>query len=195
MISSFNKNIILGAYDVKNKEIAKNFGVILKNGNKLKGFEEKPKNPSSTLVSTGVYIFPKKSLSYIQEFAKKKPDDIGGIFEYLIKKNISVDIFNIKDQWFDIGSFTSYLNAHAYIQKNKKKIGNDSFLEKSKLNNSVTISKNCCIIDSEITNSLIFPNTYIKNSEIKDCIIDSNCTIENVSLNKQIIRHNSCIYK
>ena len=67
MISFFNKinGITVGIYDLKDWEQAKNFGVFEVKNNKLISFEEKPQNPKSTIISTGVYLFPKKDLKKI----------------------------------------------------------------------------------------------------------------------------------
>ena len=118
-IHSYNKNPLLAVYDIQEKKLAKSFGVVISHdGKTVHDFEEKPENPSSTLVSTGAYIFPKKNLQDICDYAKIHNDNLGGIFEYLKKKLKVISIFNFHEKWFDIGSFHGYLDAHISLEKN-----------------------------------------------------------------------------
>ena len=70
VIDYFNKHRkpTIAFYDIGSKEEAKRFGVAKLEGNKVVAFEEKPAEPQSTLVSTGIYIFPRESLSIIKEY-------------------------------------------------------------------------------------------------------------------------------
>ncbi|PJE81231.1 hypothetical protein COU58_03580, partial [Candidatus Pacearchaeota archaeon CG10_big_fil_rev_8_21_14_0_10_32_42] len=52
------------------REQAKNFGVVEIVDDKILSFEEKPENPKSNLVSTGLYIFTKEDLKEIKEYMK-----------------------------------------------------------------------------------------------------------------------------
>ncbi|MEK6898134.1 MAG: nucleotidyltransferase family protein [Nanoarchaeota archaeon] len=101
---------IVGVYDLKNKENAKKFGVInVDDNNKIISFEEKPENPKSTLISTGIYLFTKKDLKKIQEYMKtENPKDGPG---YLIRHLISheeIFAFKLEGKWYDIGSKETY---------------------------------------------------------------------------------------
>src|SRR3989344_4753976 len=61
--SNERKATAVALYDVKNLEEAKRFGVVsIDKKRKITAFEEKPKNPKSSLVSTGCYVFRKEDL-------------------------------------------------------------------------------------------------------------------------------------
>src|SRR3989338_949502 len=60
----------VGVYDLKNKEEVKHLGVLEIKNQKLISFEEKPQNPKSTIVSTGIYLFPKKEIKTINDYMK-----------------------------------------------------------------------------------------------------------------------------
>ena len=92
-ISSFKDKPLIACYDIKDKQKAKMFWVVVsKDGKKVDAFEEKPLNPSSTLVWTCCYIFPKNNLKDIIVYAKEKSDDAWWIFEYLKKSGLIFDL-------------------------------------------------------------------------------------------------------
>ena len=155
---------------------------------------EKPLNPSSTLVSTWCYIFSKMNLKDIQFYAKKKNDDLWGIFEYIKWKWEVIDIFSFEQLWFDIWSFDWYMSAHKVLQSWRFICDGVSFRD-STANDKVYIWKWCKIENSQIKNSIILDGCIVKNSEIRDSIIDKDCIIENVNLTHKIIREESFLVK
>ncbi|MCL5440736.1 MAG: nucleotidyltransferase family protein [Candidatus Marsarchaeota archaeon] len=112
-------------HKVDSKEYAKRFGVVEVEGGKIRSFEEKPENPKSTLISTGIYIFPKEMLylfkKYIQD--KNNPDAPGFFIQWLI--NNKVEIYGIENDgmWFDIGNVEIYGEVfELYKQKGYGKV-------------------------------------------------------------------------
>ena len=58
LINRFTSNPLLAAYDIKDLDQAKKFGVVVAKDGQAVEFQEKPEQPKSTLVSTGCFIFP-----------------------------------------------------------------------------------------------------------------------------------------
>ncbi|MBN2306625.1 NDP-sugar synthase, partial [Candidatus Peregrinibacteria bacterium] len=112
MLNKFAENPLLAVYDIKDKEKAKKFGVVVQQDGKAVEFQEKPEEPKSTLVSTGCFVFPAKNLKDIVHYAREKSDDLGGIFEYLTGKGETIDVFHFEEPWVDIGSYEAYLQAN-----------------------------------------------------------------------------------
>lgn len=88
------------------------YGVgILDENKKVTDFQEKPKEPLSTLASTGCYIFPSFSVRKINDYLEQgnNPDATGYFLNWLCKQT-GVDLYGFvfKEQWCDIGSFESY---------------------------------------------------------------------------------------
>ena len=84
-------------------------------------FQEKPKEPNSTLISTGIYYFPKNKLSFIKDYVKMQDKlDAPG---YCISWIAGVDKvygFTFLEDWYDIGNIESYRKADAeYLKKEK----------------------------------------------------------------------------
>lgn len=98
---------VTALYDVKTKERAKLYGVVsIDKKNKIMSFKEKPQDPESTLISTCIYIYPRRCLYRIKEFLEEKslPDKPGSLVEWLHKKE-DVYGYSFTGEWFDIGTF------------------------------------------------------------------------------------------
>lgn len=111
LLKSFRakKEATIVVYDVHTAEDAKRLGVVELKREKIVGFEEKPQNPRSTLVSTGIYLFPKKDLSLFDEYLKegKNPDAPGHFIRWYIGQGEAHGVTCV-GRWFDIGTLDTY---------------------------------------------------------------------------------------
>jgi len=103
------KKDVIVLHDVKSLEEAKKFGVISTKDNKIISFEEKPENPKSTLVSTGIYIFSKDTVKKIKEYidSGNSTEGPGYLIPYLMKTG-DVYALPLEGEWYDIGSKETY---------------------------------------------------------------------------------------
>ncbi len=112
MIDFFkNKNsAVLGLYDIRYKEGAKNFGVVqIDVDKKIVSIEEKPENPKSSLIVTGIYCFTKEEIHYIKEYMKTNKSKEGPTYLiYDLQKKKEVYGFPFNGKWYDIGSKETY---------------------------------------------------------------------------------------
>lgn len=190
-----NTDPILAAYDIGSREEAKKFGVIVPSKtskNTIEAFEEKPENPSSQLVSTGAYIFPKQFLRDIILYSKDHADDLGGVFEYFIQKKQPVRYFSFHEQWYDIGSFPAFLQANIELMEGKNII--DPSVKKdslSRIHKNVYIEKNVSLENVSLENAIILEGTILKNMDVKNTVIGRNCSLENMDFYQKIIRDNT----
>lgn len=137
--ASKNGSTIFGV-EVDNPE---RFGVIELINNKVHSIEEKPKNPKSNIAITGLYIFDNKVIEIAKKIKPSKRNELeitDVINEYLKENELTVELLNKNDKWFDTGTPESLFEATQYIRnyqiKNNKQIGNIE--EKSYLNNNIT---------------------------------------------------------
>ena len=194
-LKAFRNRPLLAAYDIQDKKAARKFGVVVAENGVVKEFQEKPQEPKSTLVSTGCYVFPRRILPDILEYAKGHKDNLGGIFEYLLQKHETIDVFTFHEPWYDIGSFEGYLRANRellggqVIGENTAPRGRNRFL------GGVYLGDKARVEDSQIEHSVILKNCVIKNCVIRNCVIDENSNLEGIDLNRQMIRAGSVIKK
>ncbi len=115
------KEPVVVLHDIKHHELATRFGVVEIDGNeKLISFEEKPQNPSTTLIAICFYIFPKDKLGMIDEYIRKgnNPDQPGRYIEWLHRQT-QVFGFVFEGSWFDIGDHDKLAEANDFYSSKK----------------------------------------------------------------------------
>ena len=116
-IKAFKGKPVVAAFNVKNKEKAKLYGIVsMDEDKKITSFEEKPVIPRTTLAATCCYIFQKEIMKLITDYimAGNSKDAPGKFLEWLIKKN-AVYSFVFDEYWFDIGDFSSLEAARIFM--------------------------------------------------------------------------------
>ena len=192
-------------------EEASRFGIMSTNQNmQITEFEEKPKQPKSTLASMGIYIFSYPKLrQYLIEDAKnpESSNDFGkNIIPNMLNNGEKLFAYRFEGYWKDVGTIESYWETSMDLldPDNDAKLYDDSwkiFTDTASrpaqhisagavLENSI-ISEGC-IIDGTVINSIIFPDVTIgKNTRIENSIIMSGCKIcDNVIVSKSILLEN-----
>jgi len=109
--------ISIGLYDIGDVEAASKFGVCsLDAQSRVTLFQEKPKNPLSTLIATCVYYFPRQTLTLIEEYRVQSDalDAAGSYIQWLAEKN-NVYGFQFSGKWYDIGSIESLNDAQQHF--------------------------------------------------------------------------------
>jgi glucose-1-phosphate thymidylyltransferase len=120
LFSQFSKTRkpTIATYDVGSLDEAKRFGVVTLSGNKVVDFQEKPEMPKSTLISTGIYIFPKETLGKFHEYVndKNNPDAPGYFVQWMIK-NSEIDGVKYKGSWVDVGNIETYKRVFDHFEE------------------------------------------------------------------------------
>ena len=189
------------------------FGVIeVDENNFIKNFEEKPKNPTSNLVSMGIYIFKTKVLEELL-FGEDEMYDFGNdIIPQALKKNKKILNYEFNGYWRDVGTVESLYRA------NMDMLNDSNFLELNSSKNLPVFSRslnlephiilnnglvnNCVIadgsqIDGEIIHSVIAYKVIVKNNAfVKDSCLFSNVVVnEFVRLEKVIVNESVVLPK
>jgi glucose-1-phosphate thymidylyltransferase len=110
---------VLAVYDVGSlDEIKKYNSITLDAAGKITFFEEKPKNPTSTLTGIALYYYPKSSLPLIHQYIAEKnnPDQPGRLVQWLYTRT-PVYTWRVPGIWFDIGSKESLEEAGSVFSK------------------------------------------------------------------------------
>ncbi len=109
----------IGAYDIGDKKKANIYGVVEVDGKgDMTNFLEKPQDPPTSLIATGIYYFPKGKLGLIEEFLKAGDEkDAPGHFVQWLSKRQEVRCYIFKGVWYDIGDLESYRRANLSFQE------------------------------------------------------------------------------
>lgn len=107
-----NRDVII-VYDIQDKSKAARFGVLSVDANgKVIKFEEKPKQPETSLVSTALYFFTKESLKLLPDYINESKDNDGpGYFVKWLINRIDVHASIARGKWYDIGTLETYEEA------------------------------------------------------------------------------------
>jgi len=180
---------LLAAYDIGNTERARAFGTVVTDAHDtVTAFEEKPSNPRTTLVSTGCSLLPRHILPILVEHAQTHPDNVGGLFEELLKQGEIVQCFAFTEPWFDIGSFHAYMEATKELVGDNVRIAHSSTCEKTKTEGSVLIGEHCRVRNATLTNVVLFEGCTVENCELRNCIVDTGCSLQNIDLSGKMLR-------
>ena len=97
---------VLGVYDVGNLEEIKKYNAItMDDAGKISFFEEKPKQPTSTVTGIALYFYPKAALPLIHRYIAEgnNPDQPGRLVQWLYPR-LPVYTWRVPGLWYDIGS-------------------------------------------------------------------------------------------
>ena len=189
-------------------EEASRFGIMNANENyEIYEFEEKPKQPKSTLASMGIYIFTWDVLRQFllkDEADKASQNDFGkNIIPSLLNAGKRLMAYPFKGYWKDVGTVESLWQANMdMLDKNNElnihdknwKIYSVSPIMPSQYIANTAVVKNSlitegCIILGEVENSILFPGVKVgPGVKISDSVIMANTKIKaGATINKAII--------
>jgi glucose-1-phosphate thymidylyltransferase len=97
---------VVAVYDVKElEEIKKYNSMSLAPDGHITFFEEKPKNPTSTLTAIALYYYPRTTIPLIKQYMAEgnNPDQPGRLVQWLYPRT-PVYTWTVPGLWFDIGS-------------------------------------------------------------------------------------------
>ena len=189
-------------------EEASRFGIMNTDENGIiKAFEEKPKEPKSTLASMGIYIFTyeklKKYLIADAQDTKSKNDFGKNVIPAMLDSGEKLVAYRFSGYWKDVGTIHSNWEAHmdllspeneVKLFSNDWKIYTDTAARpsqyigpKAQLENSILTEG--CVVLGQLVNSIVFPGVYIgENTRIENSIIMENSVIDdNVIISKSIL--------
>ena len=117
--ASKNCPATVAVHDVGNLEAMKKYGTVtIDNKGVITNFEEKPKEPKSTLAAVALYYYSREVLPLFTTYlaAGNNPDQPGLFLQWLYSRR-PVHTFEIKGQWLDIGSKETLENADKIFGK------------------------------------------------------------------------------
>jgi glucose-1-phosphate thymidylyltransferase len=110
---------VLAVYDVGNlEEIRKYNAITVDAEGRITFFEEKSKNPASTITGIALYYYPKSMLPLIQRYIAEgnNPDQPGRLVQWLYTRT-PVYTWRVPGIWFDIGSKEALEEANRVFTK------------------------------------------------------------------------------
>ena len=210
-ITDFVKNFKNSGYDATvllcEVDNPSRFGIADIENKKILKITEKPKNPSSNLAVTGIYLLTPLIFEIIDNLKPswRNEFEITDALDNLLKQNNNISYETITDYWKDTGTPDDILHANGEIIKKILKrlgkgiedhiVGEGTIIESNvKINGIVTIGANCHISSGSSIgpNVSVGNNTTIFASSIENSIIMENCKISSTAeIKNSIIANNS----
>ncbi|MBD3263055.1 NTP transferase domain-containing protein [Candidatus Woesearchaeota archaeon] len=109
-----SKNAIAG-FDVKNPSV---YGVLIADKDKLIEIEEKPENPPSNLVNTGLYFFESEIFEKLESLNKSERNEyeLTDAITALAKESKML-VYKLNDYWIDLGKLEDIPKVEARIRE------------------------------------------------------------------------------
>jgi glucose-1-phosphate thymidylyltransferase len=110
---------VLAVYDVGNLEEIKKYNSITVDGTgRITFFEEKPKNPTSTITGIALYYYPKATVPLIKQYIAEgnNPDQPGRLVQWLYPRT-PFYTWRVPGIWYDIGSKETLEEANKIFAK------------------------------------------------------------------------------
>jgi dTDP-glucose pyrophosphorylase len=114
-----NSPATVAVHDVGDLEAMKKYGTVtIDNKGVITNFEEKPKQPKSTLAAVALYYYSRETFPLFTTYlaAGNNPDQPGLFLQWLYTRK-PVGTFEIKGRWLDIGSKETLENADKIFAK------------------------------------------------------------------------------
>jgi glucose-1-phosphate thymidylyltransferase len=116
---------VLALYDVGDLEQIKKYNSITVDGDgRITFFEEKPKNPTSTLTGIALYYYPRQTLPLISQYITEgnNPDQPGRLVQWLYPRT-PFYTWIVPGLWYDIGSKETLEEANQIFADLRSKAG------------------------------------------------------------------------
>lgn len=201
-----NADATISVFEVPIEE-ASRFGLMnTRDDDQIYEFQEKPKNPKSTLASMGVYIFTWEVLReyLVKDSVQKSDHDFGkNIIPMMLDDSKKMMAYRFSGYWKDVGTIQSFWESNMDLIKRVPDFNLFDPAWKIYTTNPVmpahfvgpngsvkkSIVAEGCTVHGTVKNSVIFPGVYIgEGTVIEDSIIMSNSVIgKGCSIYKSIL--------
>ncbi len=192
-----NADCTIAVLDVPIEE-ASRFGIMsVDEDSKIYKFEEKPKNPESTMASMGIYIFTKSKLvEYLTNDAADpaSSNDFGkNIIPAMLNNGENMVAYPFEGYWKDVGTISSLWEANMDLlgEKPEFDLSDEKWriftrhetLAPQYVGDGASVVNSIiaegCEIHGSVENSVLFPGvTVMPGAVVRDSVVMGGCVIE-----------------
>lgn len=183
----------LAVREVENFHEARRFGVVEMKGERVSSFIEKPENPVSKIVSTGFMSFGEKLIDLVHTCAEQNPDSLGSIFTQFLCHDKEVLARVVAGEWFDVGSFETYLDAHRALQEPNLIQARDVEASGNVFSGKVYLGEGVRVENCRLHDTVVYPGTVLKDCHIACSVVDTDVFLEKVDLSQKLVRSGTVV--
>jgi glucose-1-phosphate adenylyltransferase len=193
-------------------EEASRFGILhADNTMRVTAFEEKPKQPKSTLASMGIYVFNYATLMKVLNEDAKTPEserDFGkNIIPKMVSDNFRVFAYPFSSYWVDVGTVQAYWETHMDLladQPSLDLLDRDWIIhtrseERPPVNIrtgaivSHSLITDGCTIEGSVEYSVLSPGVRVARGAVvrysiimTDCVIEAGAVVDRAIIDKHV---------
>jgi glucose-1-phosphate thymidylyltransferase len=182
----------LAAYDVGSRELAKSYGLVELDGDRVVDFQEKPDDPNSTLVSIACYAFTADTVGLLETYLAEgnNPDEPGWFVQWLQSREPTY-AYSFEGAWFDIGTADSYLDAVAWHLGGDALVAEDAVVEDARVGENVHVMPGAEVRDASLERTVVFPGATVVDADLESSILDDHARVEDADLAGSLVGQHS----
>lgn len=179
------ESVKIAAYRVHSLEEARRFGVVEWSGGVATRFEEKPSRPRSPWVFVGCLFIPQRLVALLRGIAAECPPQMGELVASLLEMGEDVRVYPVTQEWHDIGTFSSYLEAHRALLSPAQSI---SLREMgNQLGGVVYVHPTAQVSGSTLSNCIVHEGAVVSNATLQDCVIHPCVSITDRAISRKLV--------
>lgn len=183
----------LAVREVESFHEARRFGVVELEGQKVVSFLEKPEEPISKMVSTGFMAFGQNLIDLVHKCAEEKPDSLGSIFTEFLCHDKEVLAQVVAGEWFDVGSFETYLEAHVALQDRPLVKSKGVKESRNTFSGKVFLGEGAIVENCRLHDTVVYPGVVLKDCHIARSVVDKDVCLEKVDLSQKLVRSGTVV--
>jgi NDP-sugar pyrophosphorylase family protein len=178
--------LTLAAYRLPSLRDARRFGVLEFSADGwVTTFEEKPEHPRAPWVYTGCLFVPGRLLAEIVRLGETCAGQMGYLVGRFLEDGERIRVFQVTEEWHDIGTFESYLRAHkALLPEAQRRV----LAERgNQLEGMVYVHPSASVSRSRLQNCLVFEGATVLDAALSDCVVQPNVSVLAREAQQQVI--------
>jgi glucose-1-phosphate thymidylyltransferase len=167
----------LAIYELPELSDACRFGVVeVGECGCVAGFEEKPARPRSPWIFTGYLYVPARLVARLAQVAETGVPQMGHLLVRYLEQQERIEVFRVSGEWHDIGTFASYLRAHAALSTAAEREGWRA--GGNRLAGTVYVHPDARVSGSELRDCIILGDTRVVDSNLRGCVVYPGASVE-----------------
>jgi len=179
---------------VREVEDARRFGVVIKDGDKVTGFVEKPEVPPTNLAIVGAYLFRDGGALFdamdtvISEDRRTRGEyQLTDGLQLMLERGQMFQTETVTD-WYDCGKRETWLDTNRVLldrhgqdgEHGRVQIHPTARIVDSRLGPYVSVGPNAIIENCEITDAVIGAGSELRHCRLSATLVGENCRIEHI---------------
>lgn len=192
-----------GSIGVKQVDEPSNYGIVTRDGDRVRKLEEKPDDPDSDVAISGIYVIEDSThlfdaLEYLLENERRGRGgeyQLTDALQRMVEEGATLGTFEV-EEWYDCGRPETLLEANRVLLERvapsndeariydsssvvlpPADIGSDVTIEESVVGPYVSIDDGAEIVESHVTNAIVGQNSTLRQVNLSNSLVGDNASV------------------